>query len=90
MDIILMNESNTSQNISAALCQALEDWGIPVQDSAIPLYCVTDNGANFISAATRSFTPVQCFAHTLQNAITEVKKKTAGVATLLTMAEHYS
>ncbi|KAJ8868098.1 hypothetical protein PR048_031907 [Dryococelus australis] len=57
------------------MCQTLEDWGIPVQDEAIPVYCVTGTGANFKYAATSSFTPVQCFAHTLPNAITEAKKK---------------
>nr|CAD7400670.1 unnamed protein product [Timema cristinae] len=83
MDTILMNESNTSKNISSAIKLTLEEWEIPVQESSIPIYCITDNGANFKSADSIYFIHWQCFAHTLQNAISDSKRETPRVITLL-------
>ncbi|KAG0429922.1 hypothetical protein HPB47_023163 [Ixodes persulcatus] len=69
-----MPEGHTSENLKSLLLDLATEWGLP-QD--IPVFIVTDNARNFLSAVSRTtWTSLQCFAHTLQLCIQNAKKET--------------
>lgn len=69
-----MPQGHTAENLKNALLELAAEWDLP-QD--IPVYTVTDNGRNFVSAVTRTpWHGLQCFGHTLQLCINDAKKQT--------------
>ncbi|KAH9361478.1 hypothetical protein HPB48_004579 [Haemaphysalis longicornis] len=59
-----MPQEHTGENIAQFLRHVIDDWGLP---DHIPIFVVTDNGRNFVSAVAKfNWSGLLCFAHTLQ------------------------
>ncbi|XP_063215775.1 zinc finger BED domain-containing protein 4-like [Bacillus rossius redtenbacheri] len=88
MDIINMNTSHTGQKIAEELSLSVNSWGITVTETTIPIYCVTDNGANFQLASRLLFGDKArvCFAHSLQLSIDHTYHECHGASNLLAKA----
>ncbi|KAG0416688.1 hypothetical protein HPB47_006225 [Ixodes persulcatus] len=70
-----MPEDHTAENILRFLQAVIEEWDLP---DSIPIFVVTDNARNFVSAVARSpWLGLQCFAHMLQLCINDAKKEVA-------------
>ncbi|XP_042148139.1 zinc finger BED domain-containing protein 4-like [Ixodes scapularis] len=70
-----MPEEHTAENVLRFLRTVVEEWDLP---DNIPIFVVTDNARNFVSAVARSpWLGLQCFAHTLQLCINDAKKEVA-------------
>lgn len=75
-----MPEGHTADNILRFLQAVSKEWDLP---DNIPTFVVTDNGRNFVSAVARSsWERLQCFGHTLQLCISDVKKEVSSFGLL--------
>lgn len=77
---------HTGEHIAQKINESLEYWDL--NDLAIPIYAVTDNGKNVTSAINmcKQLTGLRCFAHTLQLVLVDAKKGTSGMSELVTKA----
>lgn len=77
-----MAECHTAENLQRFIESVLVEWEIPAEGQ-VPIYVVTDNGRNFVSAVARStWQGVLCFGHTLQLCITDLKRNAQGLSQL--------
>lgn len=68
-----MPQEHTGENIAQFLQDVIDDWGLP---DHIPIFVVTDNGRNFVSAVAMSnWSGLLSFAHTLQLCINDAKRE---------------
>ncbi|KAG0409789.1 hypothetical protein HPB47_013098 [Ixodes persulcatus] len=79
-----MPQEHTGENIAQFLRDVIDDWGLP---DHIPIFVVTDNGRNFVSAVAKSnWSGLLCFAHTLQLCISDAKREVASFSHLCAKA----
>ena len=65
-------ESHTGENLSEGLCETLKSWGL---NETKQVCITTDNGSNILSAVSMlNWTPLSCFGHNLNLAVTNSTK----------------
>lgn len=81
-------EEHNDKNIALKLREIAEQrYGIR-SSQTIPIFCITDNASNMVSALTSmpDWIHLRCFAHTLQLALHDAKKEVPGMAKMLSKA----
>lgn len=80
-----MPQKHAGENIAQFLRDVIDNWGLP---DHIPIFVVTDNGRNFVSAVARSdCSGLLCFAHTLQFCINDAKREVVSFSHLCAEAQ---
>lgn len=67
--------THDARSIHKKLLEMMAMWDLDTLSNTVPIFIVSDNARNYTSALARTaWSPLQCFAHTLQLAIADAKK----------------